>query len=159
GDQPLRRFDTQAGARLDIARIVLGPELMPAGVDEDGVAGLQLGALLLEGSFEILHRDLVAVAQRLNALVGRHVDQHPAGEERARLMYTKLAEAGPRRRLADLETVVEAVLVALVRKAVELSAHLADLGEHHLLVGAALVRPRVHERALDVHVEAAGTKE
>ncbi len=52
-----------------------------------------------------------------------------------------------------------AVAVALVSEAVELRADLADLGEHHLLVAAALVRAGVHEGALEMHVEAARAEE
>ncbi len=52
-----------------------------------------------------------------------------------------------------------AVLVRLVREAVELRADLADLGEHHLLVRAAPVGEVVHEGALGVHVEPARAEE
>jgi hypothetical protein len=46
-----------------------------------------------------------------------------------------------------------------VREGVELRADLGEFGQHHLLVGAALVGLRVHEGALQVAVEAAGTEE
>ena len=70
-----------------------------------------------------------------------------------------LVKPAARRDLVGLEAVVVAVAMRLVREAVELRADLTDLGEDDLLVAAALVRAGVHERALDVHVEAARAEE
>ncbi len=41
-DQPFRRLHADTRAALHVAGVVLAPQLAPAGVDEDGVAGLQL---------------------------------------------------------------------------------------------------------------------
>jgi hypothetical protein len=62
------------------------------------------------------------------------------------------------RDLLGLEAVVVAVAVGLMAEAIELGADLADLGQHHFLVAAALVRAGVHEGPFDVHVEAAGAE-
>jgi hypothetical protein len=49
--------------------------------------------------------------------------------------------------------------VGLVREAVELRPDLSDLGHDELLVAAAPIGEVVHERALDVHVEAPRAEE
>src|SRR2546422_618750 len=84
------------------------------------------------------------------------IDQHPARDEGADVLDAQLGETGSGGQLIDLEAVVQAVLDRLVGEAVELGAHLADLRGDELLVAAAPVRLRVHERSLGVHVEAAG---
>ena len=83
GDEPLRRLHADAGAGLHIARIVLAVELAPAGVDEHRIARLQRQVLLLQRAFEVVDRDLVVVAEHLDALEARDVDQHAAREQRA----------------------------------------------------------------------------
>ena len=71
----------------------LRPELAPAGVDEDGVARLQRHVLLLERALEVLDRDLVGVAEHLDALEAGDVDQHAARDQRADLVDAELGEA------------------------------------------------------------------
>jgi hypothetical protein len=115
-DQELRGFYADAGAGLDVLGVVLAVELVPAGVDQDGIARLQRRVLLLERPFEVLDRDLVGVGQRLDALEGGDVDQHAAREEHAGLLDAELGEAAAGRDLVGLEAIVVAVLVRLVGK-------------------------------------------
>ena len=58
---------------------------------------------------------------------------------------------------ADLEAVIQAIPVALMCKAVELRADLAEFGGNQFFIAAALVRLRIHERALGMHIELAGS--
>src|SRR5712691_11049435 len=125
--QPFRRAHADAGRALHEARVVLAVELAPAGVDDDGVAGLQLQLLALERLLQVGGGDLVAVAEHLYALQAGDVDQHAAREEGRRVLHAELGEARARRYLARLEAVVVRVTVRLVREAVELRADLADL--------------------------------
>ncbi len=97
--------------------------------------------------------DLVAVAEHLDSLEAGDVDQHAAGDEGRGVLDAELGEATARRDLLGLEAVVVTVAVSLVPEPVELRADLTDLGQHHLLIAAALVRLRVHERPLEMHVE------
>src|SRR5262249_16626429 len=83
GDEPLRGLDADARTRLDIACIILAPQLAPAGIDDDGVARLQRDVLLLQRALEILDRDLVSVAEHFDALVAGDVDQHTPSYQRA----------------------------------------------------------------------------
>jgi len=117
----------------------LGPELVPAGVDEDRVAWLERGVLLLQRILEILDGDLVGVRQGLDAFKARYVDQHAPGHDLPPGVDAELGEAAPRRVLVHLEAVVPGVLVRLVREPVELRADLPDLRDDDLLVGAAPV--------------------
>src|SRR6185295_11829570 len=109
--------------------------------------------LLLQRALEIVHGDLVIVAKHLDALEARDVDQDAAREQRAHIVDTELLEAGALGVLGDLLAIVPAVEMGLVRKAVELGADLAELGDDDLFVRAAHVGEFVHERALGVHVE------
>src|SRR5262249_40004585 len=147
------------GTGLDVTRVVLAVELAPAGVDDDGIARLDAEVLLLQRALQVVGRDLVAVAEYLDALEARDVDQHAAGDEGRYVLHAEFREPAARGDVLGLEAVVVAVAMALVRKAVELRADLADLGEHHLLVAAALVGAGIHERALQMHVEAARAEE
>ena len=128
-------------------------------MDDDSVAGLQRQVLLLQGALEILHRDFVIVAQHLDALEGGDVDQDAAREQRADIVDTELLEAVALGVLVDLLAIVPAVEMGLVRKAVELRADLAELGDDELFVRAAHVGELVHERALGMHVEAPRSEE
>ena len=58
---------------------------------------------------QVLHRDLVGVAEHLDALVAGDVDQHAARDQRADLLDAELGEAAAGRDLVDLEAVVQAV--------------------------------------------------
>jgi len=91
----------------------------------------------------------------LDALVASDVDQHAARDQRSHIVDAELIEAGPGHDLAGLEAVVVAAGVALVGEAIELGADLADLREHHLLVGDAVVGAGHRAGNLDMHVEAA----
>src|SRR5262249_54747466 len=106
-----------------------------------------------------LDRDLVSVAEHFDALVAGDVDQHAARDQRTDVVNPELRKPRTGRVLGDLESIVLAVLVGLVRKAVELSANLPDLGNDDLLVAAAPVGELVHEGAFDVHVEAPRAEE
>src|SRR5262245_28413709 len=99
-------------------------------------------------------RDLVSVAEHLDALVAGDVDQHAARDQRADVVNPQLRKPRTGCVLGDLEAVVPAVFVGLVGKTVELSADLPDLGNDDLLVAAAPIGELVHEGAFDVHVEA-----
>ena len=151
--QPLGGGDAEAGTSLHVARVVLGPKLAPPGVDDHRIAWLQREVLSLQRLLQIRYRDLVVVGQHVGAFERGDVDQHAARDERADVLDAQLREARPGRDLVELEAVVEAVLDRLVGEAVELRAHLADLGQDHLFVAAASIRLGVHERPLDVHVE------
>ena len=157
--QPLRRPDADARAALHVPRVVLGPQLVPARVDEHRVARLQRDPLARQGVLQVLGGDLVGVGEGVHALERRDVDEHAAGHEGAHLLDAELGEAAASRDGAGLEAVVVAVLVRLVREAVELGADLADLRDDELLVATPAVGEVVHERALHVHVEASRAEE
>src|SRR5438093_12740807 len=103
-------------------------------MDEDRIAALERDVLLLDRAFEILDRDLVIVTQHRDAFVAGDVDEHTARDQRADVLDAELVEAGAGDDVAGLEAIVVAAGVALVGEAVELSADLTDLREHHLLV-------------------------
>jgi hypothetical protein len=90
---------------LHEARIVLAPEPAPAGVDDDGVARLQVHVLPLQRLLQVLHGDLVRVAEHVHALERRHVDEHTARHQGADLLDAELAEAGARRDVVGPEVI------------------------------------------------------
>ena len=102
---------------------------------------------------QIRDSDFVRVRQHRETFRGGDVDQDASRHERPDGMDAKLREAASRRRFIDRYAVVHLAPDRLVREAVELRAHLADLADDHLFVAAAPVRLRVHERALRMHVE------
>src|SRR3546814_7657162 len=126
--EPERRTDPDPGAGFHVARVVLGPELAPARVDDDRVAGLDRGALLLQRGFEILDRDLVIVGQHLDALQAGHVDEHAAPHQHAALVDAELPEARAPRNLISFAAVVLAVDMDLLSYAVTIRYDINELG-------------------------------
>src|ERR1700730_14647271 len=158
-DHPVRDLKTHAGLTAVELVVVLAPERTPAGMEEDGVSGLEVGLrhiLLLQRRAHIGHADLFAGFH--HAPSNRdHVDQVTAGEKRLAVLDAKLLEAIRVAKIRGSMTVVEshlplvavgAQLNADVTKAVELSSHLADLGGHELvMVHEPIVTKRASSRA------------
>src|SRR5262249_30259898 len=124
GEKKLRGLDADTGIAAPVAGIVLAPQLAPAGPDENGIARLERDVLFLHRAVDVLRRDLVAVAQYLDALQAGDVEQHAARDQRADVLDAELGEAVAGLDVAGLDAVVVAAVVALVREAVELGADL-----------------------------------
>src|SRR5690606_9780042 len=137
--EPLDRRDAGAGLACAVRIVVDVPELSPAGMKKDRVAGTDLvDALHLERAFDVLDRDDVRRIETLDAFVARNVEEHAAREQRADVLDAELREAIRRAELRQLEAVVEHIVAvdlgADVAEPVELRADLAELAADELVV-------------------------
>src|SRR5215208_5613344 len=142
-DDPARHLEADAGLARVEAVVVLHPKRPPAGVEEHGVARLdvaRLHVLALERSADVGNHDLLAGIHH-PALHGLDVDEMPAGEKRLQLLDSELLQAigvaDFRSRVAVLEAhlglvAVLAELDADLAEAVELRPDLTDLGGQEL---------------------------
>ena len=83
-------------------------------MDDDGVVSLEREVLFLQRALHIIHRDLVAVAEHVDALIASDIDQHAARDKGGNVLDTEFGEARARRDLIGLEAVVVTVAVALM---------------------------------------------
>jgi hypothetical protein len=116
-------------------------------VNEDRVARLELDVLPGERLVQIVDGDLIVARQHRHAFLGGHVNERAARENLADILYAELGETGARAALIYFEAIVQLVANGLVVEAIELRAHLANLGDHDLPVRAPLIGRCIHEGA------------
>ena len=138
--------------RAVIAGIVDPPESPVPRIDDHSIAHLELEVLALQRCLEILYRDLVLVAEHLNALERGDIEQHTAREEAARVFHAELGKTAARHDLVDLEAVVVAAANRLKAEAVDLRTDLTEFGHDDLLIRAARIGSGGPARALDLLV-------
>ena len=106
-----------------------------AGAHDDVVAALERDVLFLRGGVEVVVGDAVAVVERVDALVARHVEQHAAADHLVLgLLDAALLRAG-RGHLAAVVAVPHPLLIEHVAEPVPLRAALQRHG-HHVVGGA-----------------------